>query len=90
MPYVVEGGFGSFSQDPTEIGDTISEWLRDDELLARMSSKAKQASQPMVRLSNTSSALQTQNARSHNFPPLLLLSHDTAPRSYWSDRQPIT
>ena len=75
MPYVVEGGFGSFSQDPTEIGDTISEWLRDDELLARMSSKAKQASQPMVRLSNTSSALQTQNARSHNFPPLLLLSH---------------
>ena len=68
MPYVVERGFGSFSQDPTEIGDTISEWLGDDELLARMSSKAKQASQPMVRLSNTSSAIKTQNARSHNFP----------------------
>ena len=57
VPYVVEGGFGSFSKNPSEIADTISKWFRDDELLARMSSKAKQASRPMVRLSTTPSVL---------------------------------
>lgn len=48
MPYVTEGGFGSFSRDPTKIADTISRWLRDDKLLAEMSSKAKEASRPLV------------------------------------------
>ena len=57
MPYVVEGGFGCFNKNPAKIAATISEWLRDDELLARMSANAKQASRPMVRLSNTSSGL---------------------------------
>ena len=66
MPYVIERGFRYLSKNPAKIADTISEWLGDDELLAKMSSKAKQASRPMVRLSNTSSALKPQNVTSHN------------------------
>lgn len=49
MPFVTEGGFGSFSKDPAKIADTVSSWLRDDELLARMSTRAKEASRPQVR-----------------------------------------
>ena len=66
MPYVIERGFGCLSKKPAKIADTIREWLGDDELLAKMSGKAKQASRPMVRLSNTSSALKPQNVTSHN------------------------
>ena len=91
VPYVVEGGFGSFGKKPAKIADTISNWLRDDELLARMSVKAQKASRPMVRLSNTSSALKTQNARLHNNPRYsLMLSRVTAISSYRSGRQPTT
>ena len=64
MPYVIEGGYGSFSKKPTKIANTISDWLRDDEFLAGMSSKAKRASRLMVRLSNTSYAPE------HPFPLL--------------------
>lgn len=49
MPFVTEGGFGAFSKDPAKIADTVSRWLRDDSLLAKMSSKAKEASRPQVR-----------------------------------------
>lgn len=48
VPYVTEGGFGSFSKDPRKIADTVSRWLRDDDLLAKMSNKAKEASRPKV------------------------------------------
>ncbi|CAN0450033.1 unnamed protein product, partial [Laminaria digitata] len=44
VPYVMEGGYGSFSKKLTKIANTISDWLRDDEFLAGMSSKAKRAS----------------------------------------------
>lgn len=60
VPYVIEGGYGAFTKNPAKTADAISDWLGDDELLARMSSKAKQASRPMVRLLNTSSALKLQ------------------------------
>lgn len=50
MPYVTEGGFGSFSRDPSKIADTISYWLQNDKLLAEMSSRAKEASRPKVLL----------------------------------------
>lgn len=46
---MTEGGFGAFSKDPAKIADTVSRWLRDDNLLAEMSSKAKEASRPQVR-----------------------------------------
>eukprot|EP00903_Cladosiphon_okamuranus_P013632 g12696.t1 len=48
VPFVTEGGFGAFSKDPTKIADTVSRWLRDDNLLAEMSSKAKEASRPQA------------------------------------------
>ncbi|CAM9935920.1 unnamed protein product [Scytosiphon promiscuus] len=48
VPFVTEGGFGSFSRDPAKIADTVSRWLRDDDLLAKMSSKAKEASRPQA------------------------------------------
>ncbi|CAM9927431.1 unnamed protein product [Ectocarpus fasciculatus] len=48
VPFVTEGGFGSFSKDPAKIADTVSRWLRDDALLAEMSSKAREASRPQA------------------------------------------
>ena len=57
VPYVVEGGYGSFSKNPEEIADTISDWLGNDELLATMSRNSKKASRPNVRLMTTSSVL---------------------------------
>lgn len=48
VPFVTEGGFGAFSRNPTKIAETVSRWLRDDELRAEMSKKAKAASRPEV------------------------------------------
>ncbi|CAM9781469.1 unnamed protein product [Ectocarpus sp. 12 AP-2014] len=48
VPFVTEGGFGSFSKDPAKIADTVSSWLRDDALLAEMSIKAREASRPQA------------------------------------------
>lgn len=42
MPHVVEGGVGAFTKSSAKIEDIIRDWLRDDELLAQISSKAEQ------------------------------------------------
>lgn len=47
--------------------DTASESLGDDQLLSEMSSIPKQANRPVVRLSNTSSGLKTENTKSHDY-----------------------
>ncbi|CAM9872454.1 unnamed protein product, partial [Sphacelaria rigidula] len=48
VPYVTEGGFGAFSRNPAKIAETVSGWLKDDNLRAEMSRKAKAASRPHV------------------------------------------
>ncbi|CAN0424982.1 unnamed protein product, partial [Discosporangium mesarthrocarpum] len=48
VPYVTEGGFGSYSKDPDIIAETVSRWLDDDSLREKMSAKAKEASRPKV------------------------------------------
>ena len=47
-------GLGLSSKDFVKTADTMSESVGGDGLLAENSSNAKQASRPMVRLSNTS------------------------------------
>jgi hypothetical protein len=46
VPYVVDGGFGSFSKNPAVIAATVSNWLLDEQLLAKMSAAAKRAARP--------------------------------------------
>jgi hypothetical protein len=46
VPYVVDGGFGSFSKNPAVIANTVSNWLLDEQLLAKMSAAAKKAARP--------------------------------------------
>ncbi|CAM9729392.1 unnamed protein product, partial [Laminaria digitata] len=46
VPYVVEGGYGAFSKNPSEIAETISDWLGDDDLLAKMGRNSKKGSRP--------------------------------------------
>lgn len=93
MPFVIEGGFGDFSKEPLKIADTISDWLRDDDLLARMSNNAKKASRPMVRLSirfPPLSKLKTPDDRpSNTFHYILKLSRATASGSCRSVGFPV-
>lgn len=46
VPYVVDGGFGSFSRVPDVIGDTVAAWLGNEPLLHKMSEAAKRAAKP--------------------------------------------
>jgi len=46
VDFVLEGGFGDFSDDPVEIGEEVSTWLRDPELMKSMSAKARETGHP--------------------------------------------
>eukprot|EP00953_Heterococcus_sp_UTEX-ZZ885_P035432 18296-Heterococcus_DN1.PRE.1 len=48
IPYVVEGGYGSFSKNPKVIAETVREWLLDDAKLAGMAAAAKLAARPQA------------------------------------------
>lgn len=46
VDFVLDHGFGDFSKDPAQIGEEVAVWLRDRELLRRMSANARQAGNP--------------------------------------------
>jgi len=46
VDFVLEGGFGDFADDPVEIGEEVSTWLRDPELMKSMSNKARECGRP--------------------------------------------
>jgi hypothetical protein len=48
IPYVVEGGYGSFSKNPKIIAETVREWLLDEDKLAAMAAAAKRAARPQA------------------------------------------
>ena len=50
IPYVVDAGFGTYSSDPTVIGNTVREWLSHPESLRRMQQAAYTASRPNATL----------------------------------------
>lgn len=43
VDFVIDNGFGSYSKNPSTIADTVTSWLEDDEILATLSNKAKEA-----------------------------------------------
>merc|ERR1712146_68618 len=43
VDFVIDNGFGSYSKNPSTIADTVTSWLEDDEILATLSHKAKEA-----------------------------------------------
>ena len=44
--FVVDGGFGAYSSDPSAIAKTVAGWLDDDEKMASMSERSLRASRP--------------------------------------------
>ena len=44
IPYVVDAGFGRYSDDPMVIGRTVREWLSNPEVLHQMQQAAYTAS----------------------------------------------
>ncbi|CAM9742715.1 unnamed protein product, partial [Chrysoparadoxa australica] len=46
VPYVVKGGFGAFERRPRKIAKLVSKYLRDEDKLAEMGSKALAAGKP--------------------------------------------
>ena len=50
IPYVVDAGFGTYSTDPMEIGNTVREWLKNPDILREMQQAAVTASRPNATL----------------------------------------
>ena len=50
IPYVVDAGFGRYSDDPMVIGRTVREWLTNPEVLHQMQQAAYTASRPHATL----------------------------------------
>ena len=50
VPFVENAGFGSYSGNPEEIADTVSNWLMSPALLAQMKENALKAARPNATL----------------------------------------
>lgn len=48
VPFVTDGGFGSYAAEPEEIARGVSEWLRQPQLLEQMSGAARTAAKPQA------------------------------------------
>ncbi|CAM9769997.1 unnamed protein product, partial [Ascophyllum nodosum] len=46
VPYVVNGGYGAYSKNPVEIGETVACWLKNPDLLQKMKAAALKAARP--------------------------------------------
>ena len=44
--YAVSGGYGAYSKNPVEIGETVACWLKNPDLLQKMKAAALKAARP--------------------------------------------
>ena len=44
--YAISGGFGAYSKNPGEIGETIAGWLKNPDLLEKIKAAALKAARP--------------------------------------------